>query len=164
MRIGFGYDIHRLVLGRSLILGGVTIPWKKGEAGHSDGDVLTHAVIDALLGAAGLGDIGVHFPPSDPKWKNADSLKLLDNVMDMMSRKGFRLINLDCVVVLEQPKISPHSALICRKLAERLNIDPDRISVKGKTGEKTGAVGRKRAVESYAVVLIEGDQPPAIMA
>ena len=155
MRVGMGYDFHRLVKGRPLILGGVIIPWKKGELGHSDGDVLTHAVIDAFLGAAALGDIGIHFPPSDPLWKNARSLDLLEKIIDKVREKGFEPVNLDCVIVLEKPKISSYSQLIRENLAAVTGLPAGNISVKGKTKEKTGAVGKGNAAESYAVVLLD---------
>jgi len=153
-RIGQGWDLHRLVPGRPLVLGGITIPWEKGCLAHSDGDVLIHAVIDALLGAAGLEDIGTHFPPSDPRWKDADSRDLLRRVMDMIRERGFRAGNLDCTVILERPKLGPHKEAIRHSLAGLLEILPEACSVKAKTAEGTGAVGAGEAVEALAAVLL----------
>lgn len=153
-RIGFGYDIHRLVEHRTLWVGGVPIPSPKGEAGHSDGDVLIHAVIDALLGATSLGDIGSHFPPTDPAYKDISSRLLLQKVRALIQEGGFRVINLDCTVVLETPKLLPYRETICRTLAEDLQVSPSHISVKGKTKEKQDAVGKEEAIEAYAVALL----------
>jgi len=154
-RIGMGKDLHRLAAGRRFLLGGVEIPFEKGEAGHSDGDVLAHAVIDALLGAAGLGDIGELYPPQDPAWKDADSLLLLKNAWDKVRNEGWRLVNLDCTVTCERPKILPHRERICRSLAQTLEADPGQIFVKGKTNESLGPLGAGEAVEALAVCLIE---------
>jgi len=153
-RIGFGYDLHRLVEGRKLLLGGVHIPAPFGEDGHSDGDVLIHAVIDALLGAARLGDIGLHFPPSDPKYKDTSSRVLLRKTAELVRDAGFSVGNLDCTVVLERPKILPWREAIIAALAEDLETSPGAISVKGKTKERVDAVGEGRAVEAYASVLL----------
>ncbi|MCL1817316.1 MAG: 2-C-methyl-D-erythritol 2,4-cyclodiphosphate synthase [Spirochaetaceae bacterium] len=153
-RVGFGYDLHRLVEGRRLLLGGVHLSSPRGEDGHSDGDVLVHAVIDALLGAAGLGDIGEHFPPQEAAWKDADSRNLLRRVMQMIDAAGLRVGNLDCTVVLESPKILPYKKAVAENLAEDLRISPAAISVKGKTKEKVDAVGEGRAVEAFATVLL----------
>ncbi len=153
-RVGFGYDLHRLVEGRKLLLGGVEIPSPVGEDGHSDGDVLIHAVIDALFGAARLGDIGSHFPPSDRAYKDISSRVLLRRAAALVSGKGWTISNLDCTVVLETPKILPYRDAIANTLAEDLGIPQDAISVKGKTKEKVDAVGEGRAVEAFATALI----------
>ena len=155
MRTGFGWDLHRLVEHRPLFIGGVEIPSSLGEDGHSDGDVLIHAVIDALLGALALGDIGSHFPPSDPAWKDARSALLLERVMEMIHAREYRPVNLDTTVVLEAPKLGPHIARIRGSLADLLYIDVDTVSVKAKSHEKVGPVGEGRAVEAYAAVLLE---------
>jgi 2-C-methyl-D-erythritol 4-phosphate cytidylyltransferase / 2-C-methyl-D-erythritol 2,4-cyclodiphosphate synthase len=154
-RIGEGWDIHPLIEGRPLLLGGVKLDWPKGEAGYSDGDVLWHAVIDAILGAAGLGDIGARFPPGDPAWKDADSSHLAAEAAKFLRENGWTLGNLDCTVMLEAPKIGPCREAIRLRIASVLNLDPDRVSVKAKTFEGFGEVGRGEAVESRAVVLIE---------
>lgn len=154
IRVGFGYDLHRLTEGRDLILGGVILPFHKGEEAHSDGDVLLHAVIDALLGALALGDIGTHFPPSDDKWKDISSRILLQKTMEMVKERGWRIGNLDCTVILQEPKIKPHTQSIVKNLAEDLNITADSISLKGKTKEKVDATGEGRAVEAHAAVLL----------
>jgi 2-C-methyl-D-erythritol 2,4-cyclodiphosphate synthase len=156
MRIGFGYDIHRLVPGRKLLLGGVEIPSPVGEEGFSDGDVLLHALIDALLGSAGLGDIGSNFPPGNPELAGISSMLLLGKTMALIEGRGFAVINADCTVVLEAPKILPHSGRIRASLASCLGIPSDRVSVKGKTKEGMDAAGELKAVEAYAVVLLEG--------
>jgi 2-C-methyl-D-erythritol 2,4-cyclodiphosphate synthase len=154
IRIGNGYDIHRLVTGRPLILGGVAIEHEMGLLGHSDADVLTHAITDALLGALSLGDLGTYFPPSDPQWAGANSLKLLEQVYRMVSDRGWTLVNLDSVIVAERPKLKPHIARICATLAEVLNVTPDHIGVKATTNEKLGPTGREEGIAAYAVVLI----------
>jgi len=156
-RVGLGTDLHRLVRGRRFLLAGVELPARRGELGHSDGDVLAHAVCDAILGAAALGDIGSLFPPSDPAWKDADSMGLLRSVFAMAKRDGWRLGNLDCVVSCENPKILPFRDEIRRNLANALEVSVDRVFVKGKTGEGLGAVGRGKAVEAVAVCLLERD-------
>jgi len=155
LRIGLGRDLHRLVKGRRFLLGGVELPAKRGELGHSDGDVLAHAVCDAILGAAALGDIGSLFPPSDPKWKDADSMALLRSVFDMAKQAGWTLVNLDCVVSCEEPKVLPFRGHICQSLAQALEVSIDKVFVKGKTGEGLGPVGKGRAVEALAVCLLE---------
>ena len=155
LRIGLGKDIHRLEAGRRFLLGGVEIPFEKGELGHSDGDVLAHAVCDALLGAAGLGDIGELYPPDDPAYKDADSLSLLKGTWHRLA--GWRLVNLDCVVSCEKPKILPYRELIRRSLADALETDPAVIFVKGKTNEGLGPIGTGEAVEAVAVCLLEKD-------
>jgi len=155
MRIGIGRDLHRLASGRRFLLGGVEIPSEKGELGHSDGDVLAHAVTDALLGAAGLGDIGELYPPDDPAWKDADSLILLKNAWDRVRGGGWHLVNLDCVITCERPKVLPYRRRICCSLAQTLGADPDQVFVKGKTGEGLGPLGAGEAVEALAVCLLE---------
>jgi 2-C-methyl-D-erythritol 2,4-cyclodiphosphate synthase len=157
IRVGLGKDIHRLEAGRRFLLGGVELPFEKGEIGHSDGDVLAHAVIDALLGAAGLGDIGEFFPDSDPAWKDADSMELLKNAWQYAKAKGWRLINLDCVISCEGPKILSYRESICHSLAKALEAEPDKIFVKGKTNEGLGPLGTGEAVEALALCLLERD-------
>ena len=159
MRIGFGWDLHRLVEGRSLVLGGLIIPAERGEAGHSDGDVLLHAVTDALLGALALGDIGGHFPPSDPQWKDIESSILLEKVVAMVHDAGYRVGNIDTTVVLESPKLGPHIDHIRASVAQPLYLDIAEVSVKAKTHEKLGPVGEGEAVEAYASVLLEEADP-----
>lgn len=155
MRIGNGYDFHRLVEGRRLILGGVEIPHTLGLLGHSDADLLTHAITDALLGAACLGDIGQHFPPGDPQWKNISSLLLLEKVLGLVRSKGFRLANVDAVVVAERPKLAPHILAIRSSLAGALGLPTDRVSVKATTQEGLGPIGEGLAMACHAVVLLE---------
>ena len=154
MRIGNAYDIHRLVDGRRLILGGVDIPHEKGLLGHSDADVLTHAIMDALLGALALGDIGKYFPPDDPQWEGADSIVLLKQVMGLIGDRGWKVANIDSVVVAERPKLKPHIAAIQARLADAMNLQPDQVSVKATTNEKLGPIGEKEAICSYAVALL----------
>ena len=154
MRIGQGYDIHRLVEHRPLILGGVIIPGNKGEDAHSDGDVLLHALIDALLGAIAQGDIGTHYPPSDPAWKGVSSRKLLRETLEKVKAAGYRLGNIDCTVILEQPKLGPFREQIRLALQEDLKIPLDCISFKAKTKEKQDAAGLGLAIEAMAVVLL----------
>lgn len=154
LRIGNGYDIHRLVEGRKLILGGVEIPHELGLLGHSDADVLTHAIMDAMLGALSLGDIGHYFPPTDPKWAGADSLVLLSQVNQLIIDKGWQISNIDSVVVAERPKLKPHILPMRDRLANVLKIDPDRIGIKATTNEKLGPVGREEGISAYAVALL----------
>ncbi len=149
---GIGYDSHRLLAGRRLILGGVEIPGEQGLDGHSDADVLTHAVIDALLGAAGLGDIGEHFPDSDERYRDADSIELLQTVLTRVVAQGLELVNVDSTVVMERPKLSPHREAIRKRLAGVLGIAPARVNVKASTGEGIGFVGRGEGVAALAVV------------
>jgi len=153
-RVGTGYDLHRLVEGRPLVLGGVTVPADRGALGHSDADVVCHAATDAILGAACLGDIGRHFPDSDQRWKDASSIELLRRAVAMVHTAGFRVVNLDVVVVLERPKIAPHLDRIRTELARVLEVGPERVSVKGKTNEGVDAVGRGEAIASHAVALL----------
>ncbi len=154
MRTGLGYDLHRLVRGRKLMLGGVCIPFKKGEAAHSDGDVLLHAVTDSLLGACGIGDIGEFFPPDDNTWKNADSAKLLQIVREKIKMLGKQIENIDCVILIEEPKILPYRNAIRESLAAILEIKTEQVFVKAKTGEGIGIIGKGKAVAAYAVCLI----------
>lgn len=155
MRIGHGYDVHRLVEGRKLILGGVDIPWEKGLLGHSDADVLLHAISDAILGAIGEGDIGRHFPDTDPQFKGADSLKLLSHVMGIADRKGYRLGNVDATVVAQRPKLAPHIPVMRENIARVLNADAGRVNVKATTTEELGFCGRGEGIAAYAVALME---------
>ena len=157
LKIGLGRDLHRLAPGRRFLLGGVAIPAERGELGHSDGDALAHAVTDAVLGAAALGDIGALFPPSEPAWKDADSMALLRSAFGLVKNAGWRLINLDCVVCCEQPKLLPFRDAIRRSLAEALEVSMDMVFVKGKTGEGLGPVGKGKALEALAVCLLERD-------
>lgn len=154
IRIGLGYDLHRLTEGRKLILGGVQIPFEKGEDGHSDGDVLLHAITDALLGAAGLSDIGELFPPSDEKWKGADSKELLNYSWNLVKEKGYKLGNLDCVIAMEKPKLLPFRKEIINSIAQILEVEENQIFVKAKTGEKLGEIGNGLAVAVWATCLL----------
>ena len=155
MRIGLGYDIHRLVRRRKLLLGGVEIPSLRGELGFSDGDVLIHAVIDSLLGAAGLKDIGTYFPPGDPAYRNISSRILLQETMRLIKERNLSIINMDCTIILEKPKLKPFIEAIRACLASDLQIRTDQVAVKAKTKEGIGATGKGRAAEAYAVVLLE---------
>lgn len=155
MRIGMGYDIHRLTAGRPLILGGVTIPFEKGLLGHSDADVLLHAVCDALLGAAGMGDIGLHFPDSDPRYKNADSLVLLKRVSEKLTENGFSILNVDATVLAEQPKIAPYRTEMQNNIADAVNIAPSQAHVKATTTEGLGNIGSGEAIAAMCVALIK---------
>ena len=152
---GIGYDSHRLVAGRPLLLGGVQIPHELGASGHSDADVLAHAVIDALLGAAGLGDIGEHFPDTDERFSGADSMGLLVEVVAMLGERGFAPVNLDCTVLLEQPKLGPNRSAIRSSLAQALGLGPERVNVKASTGEGIGFVGRGEGVAALAIASVE---------
>ncbi len=154
-RIGNGYDVHRLVKNRKLILGGVDIPSDKGLLGHSDADVLSHAIIDAMLGALALGDIGQHFPDTDNKYKGISSLKLLNYTKKLTFEKGFEIVNIDSQIVLEQPKLKPYIIKIRKKLAQELDLDVNQISVKATTEERLGFTGEEAGVKSYAVVLLK---------
>jgi 2-C-methyl-D-erythritol 2,4-cyclodiphosphate synthase len=151
-RTGQGWDVHRLVPGRPLILGGVTIPSEFGLEGHSDADILSHAITDAILGAAALGDIGMHFPDTDPRWKGANSLQFLAHALELAKRAGFTLVNVDSTVILERPKLKDHRDSIREKLADTLGLSLDRVSVKFKTAEKVGPVGEGRSAEAQAIV------------
>ncbi|OPX32659.1 MAG: 2-C-methyl-D-erythritol 2,4-cyclodiphosphate synthase [Candidatus Latescibacteria bacterium 4484_181] len=155
MRVGQGYDVHRLVEGRKLILGGVEIPFERGLLGHSDADVLCHAVADALLGALALRDIGAHFPPSDVKFKNISSLVLLQRVAGLLREKSARVVNVDSTIIAERPKLGPYIPLMARNLARVLQIGSDRISIKATTTEGLGALGTEEGIAAQAVVLVE---------
>lgn len=155
LRVGNGYDIHRLGEGRPLIIGGVNIPHNLGLVGHSDADVLTHAIMDAMLGALSLGDIGHYFPPSDPKWANADSIELLQEVKGLITTQGWSVSNIDAVVVAEKPKLGPHLKAMRDRVSQTLEIQLDQVSIKATTNEKMDAVGREEAICSYAVVLLQ---------
>ncbi len=154
MRIGQGYDVHRLVPGRALILGGVEVPFGLGLLGHSDADVLTHAVMDALLGAAGLGDIGRHFPDSDPAYKGASSLRLLETVGALLTQHGFAVGNIDATLVAQAPKVAPHIAAIRQNIAGALGIPPENVNIKATTEEGLGFTGRGEGMAALAVVLL----------
>ena len=153
-RIGIGYDVHRLVSGRPLILGGVTIPFEKGLLGHSDADVLLHAITDAMLGAAALGDIGTHFPPSDLRWKDADSGNLLRRTVTLCGEAGWRVGNVDATVVCEAPKLLPYMPAIRTRIAQLLDLTMSEVNVKGKTSEGMGFTGTGEGMAAYAVVLM----------
>jgi 2-C-methyl-D-erythritol 2,4-cyclodiphosphate synthase len=154
-RIGIGYDVHGFVAGRPLIIGGITIPHERGLAGHSDADVLIHAVVDALLGAAALGDIGSHFPSSDPRWKDAPSSAFLIYTRDLLAQHGWRVGNADAVIVAEEPRMEPHIPAMRARLAELLQIELAQISVKATTTDGLGFTGRKEGIGCYAVALVE---------
>jgi 2-C-methyl-D-erythritol 2,4-cyclodiphosphate synthase len=154
-RSGIGYDLHRLASGRKLILGGIEVPFEKGPVGHSDGDALAHAICDALLGAAGLGDIGTHFPDTDPRWKDADSLRFLEHVRTLLAEKHLRIMHLDAIVITERPKLGPHFSAMREALAEALGIEVSRINLKAKTNEGVGAVGRGEAIAAQAIATLE---------
>ncbi|MEA5516129.1 2-C-methyl-D-erythritol 2,4-cyclodiphosphate synthase [Nodularia sp. UHCC 0506] len=154
IRIGNGYDIHRLVRDRALILGGIQIPHEMGLLGHSDADVLTHAIMDAMLGALSLGDIGHYFPPTDPQWAGADSLVLLTQVHQLIKEQGWQIGNIDSVVIAERPKLKPHIEKMRAKLASVLELLPNQIGIKATTNEKLGPVGREEGISAHAVVLL----------
>lgn len=154
IRIGNGYDLHRLVSDRKLILGGVEIPYEKGLLGHSDADVLIHAIMDAMLGALALGDIGHYFPPSDPKWAGADSIMLLQQVQELIIAQGWQINNLDATVIAEAPKLKPHIKAMRDRLAQEMNLPIDCVSVKATTNEEMDAIGQKEAIAVHAVVLL----------
>ena len=155
IRIGNGYDVHVLTEGRKLVLGGVEIPQTKGVLGHSDGDVLVHAVMDAMLGALALGDIGKHFPDTDMKYENIDSTILLKRVKELIAERGYKIINLDSIIVLQKPKVKPYIEAMRKRIAEVLEIDVEQVSVKATTEEKLGFTGDESGVKSYCVVLLE---------
>jgi len=154
IRIGLGYDLHRLIEGRKLLLGGIELPFNKGEDGHSDGDVLFHAITDAVLGASGLGDIGSFFPPEEAKWKDADSALLLKTVMEKVYKDGWKIENIDCVIKLEKPKFIPFRQQVIENIAKVLEVSPSQVFVKAKTGEKLPPVGTSDAVEAYVTCLL----------
>jgi 2-C-methyl-D-erythritol 2,4-cyclodiphosphate synthase len=155
MRIGIGYDIHRLVEERKLFLGGVEIPYVKGLIGWSDGDVVLHAIADALLGALSLGDIGQHFPDTDPRFKDIPSREILVKVVDLVRQKNYLINNIDTVILAEEPKVSPFKEKIIDALSAMMKIDKDRVSIKATTNEAVGSIGRGEAIAAYAVVLLE---------
>jgi 2-C-methyl-D-erythritol 2,4-cyclodiphosphate synthase len=155
VRVGFGYDVHRVAPGRPLVLGGVAFDSDWGLEGHSDADVLLHAIGDALLGAAGLGDLGTHFPPGEPRWKDAASLGLLAHIRGLLEGRRARVVNIDAMVVAEAPKLAPHRAAMCANIATALGIAADRVSVKATTNEQLGALGRAEGLAAMAVVLVE---------
>ena len=154
-RTGIGYDLHRLAEGRKLILGGIELSFPKGPVGHSDGDALSHALCDALLGAAGLGDIGTHFPDSDPKWKDAPSLRFLAHTRDLLAEHGFRIVFLDAVIIAEKPKLGPHFPAMREALAKSLGISASLINLKAKTNESVDAIGRGEAIAAHAIATLE---------
>ncbi len=155
-RCGIGYDLHRLAEGRPLILGGVRVPFEKGPEGHSDGDVLAHAICDALLGAAGAGDIGTHFPDTDPKWKGAASLKFLEHARGLVESRGLKIEYIDAVVICERPKLGPHFPAMREALARALGMPADRVHLKAKTNEGVDAVGRGEAIAAHAIATLAG--------
>jgi 2-C-methyl-D-erythritol 2,4-cyclodiphosphate synthase len=154
-RSGIGYDLHRLAAGRKLVLGGIEVPFEKGPVGHSDGDALAHAICDALLGAAGLGDIGTHFPDTDPKWKDAQSLRFLEHVRGLLAERRLRIMHLDAIVITERPKLGPHFSAMREALARALGIETSRINLKAKTNEGVGAVGRGEAIAAQAIATVD---------
>ena len=160
-RNGIGWDVHRLEQGRPLILGGVRVPSDAGLAGHSDADVLAHAVTDALLGAAALGDIGMHFPDTDPRWKNADSLQFLIHARDLAVEAGYDIVHIDSTIILERPKLKDYRLAIREKLAGTLGLELDRVSVKFKTAEKLGPVGEGQSAEAQAIATLRRREPLA---
>lgn len=155
MRVGMGYDVHKLTKDRDLILGGVKIPWEKGLLGHSDADVLIHAVMDALLGAAALGDIGKHFPDTDPAYKGISSVKLLSHVMELLKDSGFSVGNVDAVIIAQKPKMAPHIPQMKKNLAEAMGISENRVNIKATTEEGLGFTGREEGIASQAVCFLE---------
>jgi 2-C-methyl-D-erythritol 2,4-cyclodiphosphate synthase len=155
LRVGQGYDIHRLVPGRSLVLAGVTLPWDLGLAGHSDGDAICHAVADALLGAAGLGDIGQHFPSDDPRWKDASSIGLLAELRALLDQEGFVVRNIDVTVVMEVPRLGPYREDMIARLAEAVGLPPGQVGLKAKSNDGLGPVGAGEAVAAMAVALVQ---------
>ena len=157
IRCGIGYDLHRLAEGRPLVIGGISVPFAKGPVGHSDGDVVAHAMCDALLGAAGLGDIGQHFPDTDPRWKGANSLQFLEHTRKLLSEKCMHLEYVDVVVILEKPKLGPHFPKMREALAKSLGVSPENIHLKAKTNEGVDAVGRGEAIACHVVATLSSD-------
>ena len=155
MRIGHGYDVHRLVENRDLILGGVKIPFEKGLLGHSDADVLVHAIAESILGALALGDLGTHFPDTDPRYKGISSLKLLAHTVDLAAHTGYRLVNLDATILAERPKMAPHIPAMRENIARVLSCDVSQVSIKATRGEKLGFVGRQEGIAAVCVCLLE---------
>lgn len=160
MRIGIGYDIHRFGPGRSLVLGGVALPGEKGLAGHSDADVVLHAVIDALLGASALGDIGTHFPADDPEWKNADSADLLAKTLALLRDAGYAVENVDVTIIAERPRLAPHISAMRKRMAELAGVSETAVSVKAKTNDGVGDIGRGEAIAAVAVALLREARNP----
>ena len=154
MKVGMGYDVHRLIENRNLILGGVKIPWEKGLLGHSDADVLIHAIMDALLGAAALGDIGQHFPDTDPAYEGISSVKLLEHVSSLLEKKGYGVGNIDAVIIAQKPKMAPHIPQMKENIAKALHMEPDCLNIKATTEEKLGFTGREEGIASQAVCLL----------
>ncbi len=154
---GIGYDLHRLVQGRKLMVGGIEVAFERGSQGHSDGDVLCHAICDAVLGAAGLGDIGTHFPDTDPKWKGASSLVFLEHIRGLLENRHFRIVHVDAVVICEKPKLGPHFPAMRTALAKALGIASSEINLKAKTNEGTDAIGRGEAIAAHAVATLSSD-------
>src|SRR5260370_17908018 len=154
-RAGIGHDLHRLAEGRKLVLGGVEVPFNRGTVGHSDGDALAHAICDALLGAAGLGDIGTHFPDTDPKWKDASSLRFLEHIRDLLAEHRFRIVHIDAIVIAEKPKLGPHFPPMREALSKPLGILPSAIHLKAKTNEAVDAIGRGEAIAAQAIATLE---------
>ena len=155
MRIGQGYDLHRLTEGRDLILGGVKIPHTTGLLGHSDADVLCHAIIDAIFGAAAAGDIGRHFPDTDPEYKDADSIKLLALAGEILQNKGYKILNIDSTVIAQAPKLAPHVDFMRKNISDALSLPVDNVSIRAKTNEGVDATGKKEAIQAFAVILID---------
>jgi 2-C-methyl-D-erythritol 2,4-cyclodiphosphate synthase len=155
IRIGLGYDLHRTIAGRPLVLANVVIPHDKGLDGHSDADVVIHALIDAITGAAGLPDVGQMFPNTDPQYKGIDSAKLLEATMREFAKTGYKILNTDIIILAQKPKLSPHKPQMIKRLAELLQIREDQINIKGKTGESVDAIGEEKAIACHCVVLIE---------
>jgi 2-C-methyl-D-erythritol 2,4-cyclodiphosphate synthase len=156
IRSGIGYDLHRLMEGRKLVLGGIEVPFDKGPLGHSDGDVLSHAICDALLGAAGLGDIGTHFPDTDAKWKGASSLVFLEHTRKLLDERRLLISHLDAIVICERPKLGPHFPAMRAALAKSLGVAAEQINLKAKTNEGTGEIGRGEAIAAHAIATLEG--------
>lgn len=154
MRVGIGYDVHRLVRGRPLILGGIPIPFARGLAGHSDADVLLHAIIDALLGAAGLGSIGQHFPPGDPRFRGVSSLWLLEQTMALLSHRGWQVVNVDSTLLAEAPRLAPHLPRMTMRIVPHLKISPDALNLKATTSEGLGFIGRGQGIAAVAIALL----------
>ncbi len=153
-RCGIGYDLHRLAEGRKLVIGGIELPFEKGPVGHSDGDVLAHAICDALLGAAGVGDIGTHFPDTDPRWKGVSSLLFLEHARKLLDERGFAIVHIDAVVIAERPKLGPHFPAMREMLSRALGVSADKIHLKAKTNEGVDAVGRGEAIAAHAVATL----------
>jgi 2-C-methyl-D-erythritol 2,4-cyclodiphosphate synthase len=162
LRVGIGYDVHPLTPGRRLVLGGVDIPFDKGLSGWSDADVLTHAIIDALLGAAALGDIGSHFPPGEPQYKNISSLVLLKKVKDELAENGFKIVNIDATIVAEKPRLSEFIARMRQRLSDTLGIAPSQVSVKASTSAGLGLIGRGEGIAAHAIAMVQGRKDESI--